>query len=354
MRLFVIADTELIVPRSLVLAKIQDMIHCCAQNMDAQVIVVGDAFPEAFYVFCNNYNSVKLQSQKEAANFIKEVTNASILHFGTTCKWGNGCPTYFMPLTIPNEMVGLSFLKRFLLNRKFNKWINKSVKLLSSNHWSLKSVQFHFPEYNPHFQTVGLPTLEAANFEWQQLSAAKEKLTDGNNYFLAFAPVERFTAILKEFSVFKKWQQTSMHLVFVFETKKEVASALEQLKGYKFRNDISIHFVDDVCLEWIAATYAILWEGINFSKSTWVEYAIQYDIPLLFDAQINLPENWLKAGEVFSFTEKLALSNHFKLYYKDEIYRQARARMGKEWLQLLNQGTAGKELFNKIVLSHII
>jgi hypothetical protein len=28
----------------------------------------------------------------------------------------------------------------------------------------------------------------------------------------------------------------------------------------------------------------------------------------------------------------MALSNHFKMYYKDEMYRQARAKMGKEWL----------------------
>jgi hypothetical protein len=64
--------------------------------------------------------------------------------------------------------------------------------------------------------------------------------------------------------------------------------------------------------------------------------AIEYDIPLLFNNDENqnesLPTAWQQAGEQFSFEEKGGLSNHFKLYYKDEVYRQGRARMGKDWL----------------------
>jgi hypothetical protein len=57
---------------------------------------------------------------------------------------------------------------------------------------------------------------------------------------------------------------------------------------------------------------------------------------LLFNNDENqnsiVPEAWQQAGEQFSFEEKGGLSNHFKLYYKDEVYRQGRARMGKQWL----------------------
>ena len=81
--------------------------------------------------------------------------------------------------------------------------------------------------------------------------------------------------------------------------------------------------------------------------------SIHFGVPLLFDDQIQLPEAWKSAGEVFSFAEKNALSNHFKLYYKDEVYRQSRAKMGSNWLQSLNQDRSTFELFNNIVLSHI-
>jgi hypothetical protein len=89
-------------------------------------------------------------------------------------------------------------------------------------------------------------------------------------------------------------------------------------------------------LKWIAATYAILFNNIRFDKTSLIEMAIEYDIPLLFNNDENqnesLPTAWQQAGEQFSFEEKGGLSNHFKLYYKDEVYRQGRARMGKDWL----------------------
>jgi hypothetical protein len=90
---------------------------------------------------------------------------------------------------------------------------------------------------------------------------------------------------------------------------------------------------------WIAASYAILFNSIRFDKTSLIEMAIEYGIPLIFNNAENqsasLPISWQQAGEQFSFEEKGGLSNHFKLYYKDELYLQARARMGKDWLAAL-------------------
>jgi hypothetical protein len=79
-----------------------------------------------------------------------------------------------------------------------------------------------------------------------------------------------------------------------------------------------------------------------------MEWGIFYDIPLLFNFIKSQPDSWNKAGSVFSFSEQSALASHFKLYYKDEVYRQARARMGKEWLQLLLSDRLQKGLPNLI------
>jgi len=142
--------------------------------------------------------------------------------------------------------------------------------------------------------------------------------------------------MLKEFSIFKKWQQTNMVLVFIFENEKEVAQAETLLAGYKFKDAILIKSISNMDLTWIAATYVILFNKINFDKTSLIEMAIEYDIPLLFNNAENqnefFPSSWQQAGEQFSFEEKGGLSNHFKLYYKDEVYRQGRARMGKQWL----------------------
>jgi hypothetical protein len=127
-----------------------------------------------------------------------------------------------------------------------------------------------------------------------------------------------------------------MVLVFIFENEKEVAQAETLLAGYKFKDAILIKSISNMDLTWIAATYVILFNKINFDKTSLIEMAIEYDIPLLFNNAENqnesIPTAWLQAGEQFSFEEKGGLSNHFKLYYKDEVYRQGRARMGKQWL----------------------
>ncbi len=351
MLLFIAAKSDFALPKSIVFASIKDMLQSCAHNKDIAFIVVGEHFEPDFIEYCSAFDEVSIRSTQEAVELVKQAHNAAVIHFGATIKWAKSLPQYFFPLVLPNELAGNSFIKRVLNNRKFNKWLQNSSSIFSANDWSLSTLELAYPEYSSKIQSVLLPTITTAVFEWQELSAAKEGLTQGNNYFLAFAPLERFTAILKEFSIFKKWQLTTMHLVFVFDTQKQVDTALVLLKGYKFKEDISIYLAGDLCIEWLAATYAILWEDIHFAKSVWIEYAIQYDVPLLFENKIALPENWLKAGEVFSFTEKQALSNHFKLYYKDEVYRQARARMGKEWLENRNEKRSGLELFNNIVLS---
>jgi hypothetical protein len=127
-----------------------------------------------------------------------------------------------------------------------------------------------------------------------------------------------------------------MTLVFIFDNEKELVQAQSLLTGYKFKDSIFLKSLSDFEPAWMAASYMILFNTINFDKTVLIEMAIEYTIPLLFNNDENqtsiVPEAWLKAGEQFSFEEKGGLSNHFKLYYKDEVYLQGRARMGKQWL----------------------
>lgn len=352
MQLFIIGYTELGVSEPIVNAKIKDIIKNCAQANGVQIIVIGQNFSTDFIHFCNDFEQVSIQSLQVLTGLQKLNNPAAIIHFGATIKAAKSIPQYFIPLANPNQIKGLSYFGKLFVKRKYQHWLQNADKVFCTNDWALNSLQLHQPKFSALFTPIQLPTINVKSFEWQDLSAAKEALTEGHNYFLAFAPLERFTAILKEFSIFKKWQQTTMHLVFIFDTQKEVDAAIMLLKGYKFKDAVSIHLTAEHSFEWIAATYAIIWEGVDFAKTVWMDYAIQYAIPLLLDSENEIPKTWLKAGEVFSFSEKQALSNHFKLYYKDEVYRQARARMGKDWLTKMNEDRTSVALFNKIVLSH--
>ncbi len=332
MRVLIYTATYLPIPRLILLDRVILLVKEYAAFSENQIYIIGNDWPASFVSYCKEIEQVQLLAQNNTRDLFKTTTNTIIIHFGTHVKSVNRIPLLFIPLQLPNELKNASFLHKMRLNYRFNSWMKLAQKILCVNDWVYSSLITRYTTLSFAIAPVYLPLMDVPTFEWKDLSLAKEQLSSGDNYFLCFAPKERIKEIVKEFSIFKKWQHTTMHLVFVVNNKKEIETALQALKGYKYIQDIAIIAENDLCLEWIAASYAILWEGIGFSKTTWMEYAMQYEVPLLLDADIPLPANWTKSGEVFSFKEKQALSNHFKLYYKDEMYRQAKAMTGKEWL----------------------
>lgn len=353
MHLFIVAPNKFNIPSVIVEATVIHLINNSLLNTHISIVLVGFSRFENLSKSFEGQDQISFIRKKEVRSFINNIKDARVLHFGDNVKWAQNIPLYFMPLVLPAEVNKQSIIKSFLFKRAFNNYLKKATKIIAYNEWAHAILQKHHLEFAAKFELVALKLDSPNNLEWTDLSAAKENIAKGNNYFLYFAPLERFVPILKEFSIFKKWQQTTMNLVMLLPNQQEVDKAMVLLNGYKFKNDIQVYSMEEVDDVWLAASYAILWEGVTLFTSTWMIKSIQYDIPLLLDDQISLPTAWQKAGEVIPFREPQVLSNHFKLYYKDEIYRQARARMGKEWLDLINEPTEGKELFNNIVLSHI-
>jgi hypothetical protein len=353
MHLFIVAPKKFIVPSAIVEATVVNIINTCLPNNELSIVIVGLPRFESLNKFNFKLDQILFISKKEAGLLIKNVQDVRVLHFGDNVKWAQNVPLYFMPLALPEEENNLSILKRFILKKTFNNFLKKANKIIAINEWTYSSLQTTYLDFINKIELVTLQLAPSNVMEWAVLSAAKEEIANGNNFYLYFAPIERFVPILKEFSVFKKWQQTTMNLVILLKSQQEVDKALILLKGYKFKNDIQVYSIEEVSDEWLAASYAILWEGVSCMIASWIISSIQNDIPLLFDHKIQLPTTWQNAGELLSLSTSQVLSNHFKLYYKDEIYRQARARMGKEWLDSINQSSEGKELFNKIVFSHI-
>lgn len=353
MHLIVIADSDLCEAGYILDHHVMDMTINCATINGLFIHIITDNPSNQLKDFCNGQNQIKLTSCKEAQQDIHHHLKAVVVHFGKTCSFLKTFPHYFLPIITPNERTGISVVKRYLLKRQFGKWIKNATKVISLNDWSLQSLLTQYPNLKSSMVSLQLPMKELPLIEWSETSAAKEQISNGNNYLLIFADLENITSILKEFSVFKKWQQSTMHLVFVLENEMAVDKANTILKGYKFKQDVSIYTTGQVEATWLAASYLTVFEGVKSLSTYFVMHSIHYGVPLLLDDQIQLPETWKLAGEVFSFAEKNVLSNHFKLYYKDEIYRQSRATMGGNWLQTLNHNRSSFELFNNIVLSHI-
>jgi hypothetical protein len=254
------------------------------------------------------------------AALIAEPSPSALIHFGPVALWAKQLPSYFIPLTIPHLNKRLSWFQSWLAKKRFNQTMQRAKQVLALDEWHAQNRQ--------GVERVYLEKAPMPSFEWSQLAPVRSALTDGNQYLLAFVSVNDILPIVKAFSVFKKWQLSTMSLVFVMDTDAEKEQAANLLLGYKYKDAVELEVVSNFKLEWIAAAYLTIFSGMNSHRFQFLTYSMRYQIPFLMhqdlaDNQVAIIE-MASAGEYFDFKQPDILANHFKLYYKDEMYRSAK------------------------------
>jgi hypothetical protein len=254
------------------------------------------------------------------AQLIVDSSANALIHFGPVALWAKQLPSYFIPLTLPHLTGNLGWVKLWLEKKRFNTTMQRAKKVLALDEWHAQN--------RPRVERLHLEKAPLPIFEWSQLAPVRSALTDGNQYLLAFVGVNDILPIVKAFSVFKKWQLSTMSLVFVMDTDVEKDKAADILKGYKYRDAVELVAVSNFKLEWIAAAYLTIFSAMNSHRFQFLTYSMRYQIPFLMH-QDNAATNFFAtemavAGEHFDFTQPDVLANHFKLYYKDEMYRAAK------------------------------
>jgi hypothetical protein len=254
------------------------------------------------------------------AELIADSSKNALIHFGPVASWAKALPSYFIPLSLPHLNGQLSWVKSWLEKKRFNKMMLGAKKVLALDEWHAQN--------RPGVERLLLEKAPLPNFEWSQLAPVRSALTDGNQYLLAFVDANDILPIVKAFSVFKKWQLSTMSLVFVMDNELEKDKAANILLGYKFRDALELVSLSNFKLEWIAAAYLTIFSTMNSHRFQFLTYTMRYQIPFLMH-QDNANSNFIctkmaEAGEYFDFKQPDVLANHFKLYYKDEMYRAAK------------------------------
>ena len=243
-----------------------------------------------------------------------------LIHFSPVALWAKQLPSYFIPLTLPHLTGHLSWLKSLIEKKRFNKTMQAAKKVLALDEWH---AQNRLGVERLYLEKAPLPS-----FEWSQLAPVRSALTDGNQYLLAFVDTQDMIPIVKAFSVFKKWQLSTMSLVFVLDTEAEKDKAANLLLGYKYRDAVELVVIANFTLEWIAAAYLTIFSAMNSHRFQFLTYTMRYQIPFLMHQENPdhpfICSEMAKAGEYFDFKQPDVLANHFKLYYKDEMYRAAK------------------------------
>jgi hypothetical protein len=264
--------------------------------------------------------AVKWIHPEATAALIADSSASVLIHFGPVAVWARQLPSYFIPLTIPHLNRRLSWVQSWLAKKRFNQTMQRAKKVLALDEWHAQNRQ--------GVERVYLEKAPMPNFEWSQLAPVRSALTDGNQYLLAFVDTQDILPIVKAFSVFKKWQLSTMSLVFVMETDVEKDKAANLLLGYKYKDAVELVAVSKFKLEWIAAAYLTIFSSMNSHRFQFLTYSMRYQIPFLMhhdQAAANfIATEIAEAGEYFDFKQPDVLANHFKLYYKDEMYRAAK------------------------------
>ena len=253
----------------------------------------------------------------------------ALIHFGPIAPWAKNIPSYFIPLTLPQKAGQFSWFKNWLSSKRYHSTIESANKVIALDEWHAQN--------RAGSKRVALEKTALPHFEWSQLAPVRSALTDGNQYLLAFVEVHDIIPIVKAFSVFKKWQLSTMSLVLVLDNEEAKQKAATLVLGYKYRDAVELVTMSDFKLEWIAAAYLTIFTAMNSHRFQCLTYTMRYQIPFLMHHEPNGPAFFLPklaaAGEYFDFLQPDLLANHFKLYYKDEMYRAAKGEEIQQAIQ---------------------
>lgn len=304
MRIFIVSKAAWNIPALLVDQTVTDIVASINASNTTEIYVVSDGFRSTLPA------SATLITTHEAESVFLQAANAIIVHFGTSIAAAEKCTQYFIDLTAPKQLVD-GWVANILAGWAYRKCLNNAKVVFSYSN---------------------LPSPFLPTYEWSDLALAKTRNTNGDAYFMVFASLAEIVNILKEFSIFKKWQQTSMAILLVCASPKEMIKAEQLIKGYRYRNAVFFKTIDQLEIIDFAAAYISVWSKYLPFHRRMIQWSAKLGIPILLNSQTKWPIDYTLSGECFDFSQLQGLSNHFKLYYKDEVYKQTRSNFGHAWL----------------------
>ncbi len=320
MRIFIQLDDLYVSNPNVLEPLLLDLIAICVPNPSLEIETRHTIYLVS--TFTNPSDDLKAEwiHPNQVATLIGDKGTNALIHFGPVANWAKNIPSFFIPLTLRHTQLKPFGIKAWLEKKRYKKTLKDASEIIAFDEWHA--------QHRPETKRVALEKQPLPSFEWSQLAPVRSALTDGNQYLLAFVDVQALLPIVKAFSVFKKWQLSTMSIVFVMDTEADRLKASTLLLGYKYRDAVELVDLANFKLEWIAAAYLTIFSEMNSHRFQFLTYSMRYQIPFLMHrdkagSNFVLPE-MAASGEYFDFLEPDVLANHFKLYYKDEMYRAAK------------------------------
>lgn len=169
--------------------------------------------------------------------------------------------------------------------------------------------------------------IELNPLSFEERESVKAEYTGGNEFFLHFSSVNEFDSlkiIFKAFSIFKKWQKSSMRMVVIVNSNLARIISKE-LALYKYKGDVVVHITNNLNLKLLASAYALLVENIDLFNV--VLPAMSGGVPVI--AKKHVEDKDLEGAIVANWDEK-NISEKMMLLYKDEFVRSQAIQDGRQ------------------------
>lgn len=169
----------------------------------------------------------------------------------------------------------------------------------------------------------------------EEKSATKERYTEGKEYFVyagAIHPRKNLLNLLKAFSVFKKRMQTSMKLVLAGRLAWKYGSFVEDLKTYKYRDDVVLtgYIPEEELVKIMGSAYGSVYPSLLEGFGVPVLEAMQCQVPVITSINSSMQEIAGSAALYADPADHTDIADKMMLLYKDERSRKELIEKGKD------------------------
>ena len=188
----------------------------------------------------------------------------------------------------------------------------------------------------------------------EEKAITKNNYTEGKEYFVyagAIHPRKNLITLLKAFSVFKKRQQTNMKLVLIGRLAWKYESFKEELKFYKYRNEVVMTgYVEQAELvQLIGSAYGLVYPSLLEGFGVPVLEAMKCDVPVITSSNSSMQEIAKDAALYADAGSHTAIADKMMLLYKDENRRKELIKKGREIASQYNWDKTADLLWQSIV-----
>lgn len=172
-------------------------------------------------------------------------------------------------------------------------------------------------------------------YEWPEKLMIKAKESGNREYFLAILDTDDagvFVMLLKAFTKFKKWQQSSMQFILVKRDGVFSDEVLEKKESYKYRDDVQLlEEVDEIRqAEIMAAAYACI--NLSASSKSFIDtlFCMRQQVPVLSFTTAETREYFTDKVIYIQEEHADAIGNAMLQIYKDENLKNQKSAAGFE------------------------